>query len=106
MILFNQLRQGLQRFDRVRFQQGYIDTGCAVIKSSLIGETKWDLGIYEADFFFLNELKAKTQSIKNIPLCLSYYINHKNLIQLLSAYTLSGPPNISFTASTTPFQFG
>ncbi len=73
MILFNQLRQGQQRFDRLRFEKGYIDTGCAVIKSSLIGDTRWELGVYEADYFFLQELKYKTQSIKNIPHCISYY---------------------------------
>lgn len=73
IIIFNQLKKGEQRFDSIRFQHGFIDTGCAVIKSSLIGDTRWSLDKYEADYYFLQDMNNKKETIKYIPLCISYY---------------------------------
>lgn len=78
IIYFNQELKGSIRFREPKLGWGFIDTACVLFKSELIGDIKWELGIYEADFKFFQKIFEKTTSINYIPKILCYYNKLKN----------------------------
>jgi hypothetical protein len=78
MIYFHQEMNKKDRLGKPKFEIGHIDTACVVIKSELIGDTKWKLDVYEADYFFIKDIYNKSKSINYIPKILCYYNKLKN----------------------------
>ena len=50
-----------------------IDSGSAIVSRDLIGRTRWELGLYNADGYFLEECFRRAKNTIYIPRILSYY---------------------------------
>jgi hypothetical protein len=55
------------------WQVGLIDSGSFMADRKVIGDSQWIFNRYDADGYFAQEMRAKTESIKTIEQYLSFY---------------------------------
>lgn len=67
------LKDGSHRLDAGDFRVCHIDSGSFMVKRSVIGDIRWDLGRYDADGYFAEKVFAKKQTIRKINQYLSHY---------------------------------
>ena len=64
---------GKLRLKAQEVSSGKIDSGCFVAKRSVIGDIRWELGAYDADGKFAQEVYARAQSREYHPVVASVY---------------------------------
>lgn len=70
-------KDGGHRLDAGNFSVGNVDSGSFMVKRSVIGDIRWDLGRYDADGYFAQEVFSRKKTIRQI----NEYLSHYNYLQ-------------------------
>jgi hypothetical protein len=66
-------KDGLHRLNAGEWHLGHIDSGSFMADRKVIGDSQWIFNRYDADGYFAQEMRAKTESVKTIQQYLSFY---------------------------------